>query len=104
VLTAGRSELIAERFDQTGARSGKMDARSGPTFVSIARIVVREARSRNYARIGLRSEVTVVRSEETIGNFAGIDATCAMTFVIFDAIVVMLAEVDGGDWLGQTSM
>jgi hypothetical protein len=24
--------------------------------------------------------------------------------VIFDAIVVMLAEVDGGDWLGQTSM
>lgn len=94
MLTAGRSEQIAEKFAQTGARSDKMDARSGPTFVSIARIVVREPRTRNYARIGLRSEVTGVRSEETIGNFVGIDATCVMTSVIFDAIVVMLAEVD----------
>ena len=94
MLTDVRSDPIAERFAQTGARSDKMDARSGATFVSIARIVVRGPRGRSYARIGLRSEVTVVRSEETIGNFAEIDATCVMTFVIFDAIVVMLAEVE----------
>jgi len=71
-----------------------MDPKSGPTFENIARIVVRERRSRNYARIGLRSEVTVVRSEETIGKFVGIDATYVMTFVIFDGIVVMLGEVE----------
>ena len=94
MLTAVRSEQIAEKFAQTGARSDKMGARSGPTSASIARIVVRELRNRNYARIGLRSGVTGVRSEETIGNFVGIDAICVMTFVIFDAIVVMLAADD----------
>jgi hypothetical protein len=94
VLTDVRSDQIAEKFAQTGARSDEMDAKSGPTFESIARIVVRERRSRNYARIELRSEVTVVRSEETIENFVEFDTTYVTTFVIFDEIVVMLAEVE----------
>jgi hypothetical protein len=71
-----------------------MDAKPGLTFASISRIVVRERRSRNYARIGLRSGETGARSEETIGKFVETDATCGMTFVISGAIVVMLAEVD----------
>ena len=94
MATAGRSEQIAEKFAQTGARSDKMDAKSGSTFASIVMIVAGEPRNRNYARIGLRSGVTGVRSEETIGNFVGTYATCGMTFAIFDAIGVMLAGVD----------
>jgi hypothetical protein len=69
--------------------------RFGLTSASFDTIGGREHHNRNYARIGLRSEVIGERSEAIIASFAGIDATCVTTFVIFDETVATHAEVKG---------
>ena len=94
MLTAGRSDRIAEKLVQTDARSGKIRVRFGLTSASIDMIAAREPHDRNYARIGLRSGVIGERSAAIVASFVGIDATCVRTFVIFEAIVGMLSGVE----------
>ena len=70
------------------ARLGKIAMRQGLTCVSIVRIGAKEPRSRNFARIGERSDPINVKYLVTVESFDRTVVTCVAIGAIFDTIVV----------------